>query len=321
MNYSGKICDGCREPLENGDDIVVCPICGTPQHRSCYEKNHKCVNEYLHSTGFVWTDPDEEKKKSEPVSVQNETTQPAQDQPEKQPSFVQATPQNMESVFMRGVLYDPKDDIGKVRVSEAADFIQNSSPRYIHKYMKQKKSGRKLSWNWAAFFFSPFWFFYRKLYKAGAIFLTISVVLSLVNFPWEQRFIEQTAPLTSQLSEIVADKSSADSLTAEEKEKIKTISEQFMEIVEKNNNYLFIVSALIRIILPQVTAALLANYLLKRKMLRVVNLAHNATDDPELVKYTIMRNGGVSIIMPIIALTINAYLPDLLLNIAYKINF
>ena len=184
-----------------------------------------------------------------------------------------------------------------------------------------KGQGRIASWNWAAFFFSPFWFFYRKLYKAGAIFLTISVVLSLVNFPWEQRFIEQTAPLTSQLSEIVADKSSADSLTAEEKEKIKTISEQFMEIVEKNNNYLFIVSALIRIILPQVTAALLANYLLKRKMLRVVNLAHNATDDPELVKYTIMRNGGVSIIMPIIALTINAYLPDLLLNIAYKINF
>ena len=139
MNYSGKICDGCREPLENGDDIVVCPVCGTPQHRSCYEKNHKCVNEYLHSTGFVWTDPDEGKKKSEPVSVQNETTQPAQDQPEKQPSFVQATPQNMESVFMRGVLYDPKDDMGKVRVSEAADFIQNSSPRYIHKYMKQKR--------------------------------------------------------------------------------------------------------------------------------------------------------------------------------------
>ena len=227
----------------------------------------------------------------------------------------------MESVFMRGVLYDPKDDMGKVRVSEAADFIQNSSPRYIRKYMKQKERGRKLSWNWAAFFFSPFWFFYRKLYKAGAIFLTISVVLSLINFPWEQRFIEQTAPLTSQLSEIAADKSSADSLTTEEKEKIKTISEQFMEIVEKNNNYLFIVSALIRIILPQVTAALLANYLLKRKMLRVVNLAHNATDDPELVKYTIMRNGGVSIIMPIIALTINAYLPDLLLNIAYKINF
>lgn len=94
-----------------------------------------------------------------------------------------------------------------------------------------------------------------------------------------------------------------------------------MEIVEKNNNYLFIVSALIRIILPQVTAALLANYLLKRRMLRVVNLAHSATDDPELVKYTIMRNGGVSIIMPIIALTVNAYLPDLLLNIAYKINF
>lgn len=321
MNYSGKICDGCREPLENGDDIVVCPVCGTPQHRSCYEKNHKCVNEYLHSSGFVWTDPDEGKKEPEPHVVQSENSQSAQNRPEQQSPFIQATPQNMESVFMRGVLYDPKDDLGKVRVSEAADFIQNSSPRYIRKYMKQKKSGRKLTWNWAAFFFSPFWFFYRKLYKAGAIFLTVSVVLSLVNFPWEQKFIEQTEPLTSQLSEIVADKSSAGSLTAEEKEKIQNISNQFADVVEKSNIYLFAVSAFIRIILPQVTAALIANYLLKRRMLRVVNLAHSATDDPELVKYTIMRNGGVSIIMPIIAIMADTYLPELLLNIAYKINF
>ena len=135
MNYTGKICDGCREPLKEGDDIVVCPICGTPQHRSCYEKNNKCVNEYLHSTGFTWTDPDEEKRKAEA----EQAVQQEQEQPEQSSPFVQATPQSMESVFMRGVLYDPKDDIGGATVGEAADYIQNSAPRYISKFMKQKK--------------------------------------------------------------------------------------------------------------------------------------------------------------------------------------
>lgn len=318
MNYSGKICDGCREPLENGDDIVVCPICGTPQHRSCYEKNNKCVNEYLHETGFVWTDPDEERRKA--VTAQPESQQD-QNRPEQTIPLAPATPQSMESVFMRGVLYDPKDDIGGATVGEAADFIQNSAPRYISKFKKQKKKNGKLSWNWAAFFFAPYWFFYRKLYKAGAIFLTVSVVLSLVNFPWEQQFAEQAEPVMSQFSEIVAGKSSASSLTAEEKEKLQEISEQFAEVVEKSNMALFAVSALVRIILPQVVAALLANYLLKRKMLRVISLAHDASKEPDIVKYTIMRSGGVSIIMPIIAIMVDNYLPSLLLNIAYKINF
>lgn len=56
-------------------------------------------------------------------------------------------------------------------------------------------------------------------------------------------------------------------------------------------------------------------------MLKVISLAHDASTEPNTVKYTIMRNGGVAIIMPIIAIMVDNYLPSLLLNIAYKINF
>ena len=321
MNYTGKICDGCREPLQDGEDIVVCPICGTPQHRSCYEKNHKCVNEYLHDSGFTWTDPDEGRKKKVTEQVDTQAFQESDKSAEQQSPFEPATSKNMENIFMRGVLYDPKDDMGKVRVSEAADYIQNSAPRYIQKFMKQKKSGKKLTWNWAAFFFSSYWYFYRKLYKVGSVFLAISVVLSLVHFPWEQRLIDQTEPYISQANEILTDKSSLSSLTEEEQEELKTISQEMLKITENVNYFLFFLSFAIRLLIPRILAALLANYLLKRRMLRVVNLAHSATDDPELVRYTIMRNGGVSIIMPIIAIMVDNYLPSLLLNIAYKINF
>lgn len=315
MNYSGKICDGCREPLENGDDIVVCPVCGTPQHRSCYEKNHKCVNEYLHSTGFVWTDPDAEKQKTEAEQAAREE----QSQPEQQP-FVQATPQSMESVFMRGVLYDPKDDIGGATVGEAADYIQNSAPRYISKFMKQKRKNGKLSWNWAAFFFAPYWFFYRKLYKAGSVFLALSVALTLATASRVEKILPTYEKWLSVSSDLYDINASTEKPSTEKEQKRENLRAESIKLIKEMLPTLLTVLAIRRGI-PNIIAALIANYLFKKKMLKVISLAHDASTEPNTVKYTIMRNGGVAIIMPIIAIMVDNYLPSLLLNIAYKINF
>lgn len=316
MNYTGKLCDGCRQPLENGDDIVVCPICGTPQHRSCYEKNNKCVNEYLHSTDFTWTDPEEEqRKKEEELKAQQAEQQP---QPSDQPVFAPATPQSMESVFLRGVLYDPKDDIGGATVGEAADFIQNSAPRYIRKFMKQKKSGRKLSWNWAAFFFAPYWFFYRKLYKAGAVFLALSVALSLATVSLTENLYgvyEKMVTVQEELSELVKGK---EDLNDEDTQKFDKLYAESAKLAKAAIPSLAII-LLIQKVLPNTIAALLADFLLKKRMLRVISFSRGTSSEPDAVKYTIMRNGGVSVLMPIIAIMIDNYLPSLLLSIAYKL--
>ncbi|MGN0548783.1 MAG: RING finger protein [Acutalibacteraceae bacterium] len=316
MNYTGKLCDGCRQPLENGDDIVVCPICGTPQHRSCYEKNNKCVNEYLHSTGFTWTDPEEEQRKKEEELKAQQTEQDAQ--PSDQPVFASATPQSMESVFLRGVLYDPKDDVGGATVGEAADFIQNSAPRYIRKFMKQKKKGGKLSWNWAAFFFSPYWFFYRKLYKAGAVFLALSVALSLATVSLTEKLYgvyEKMVTVQEELSELVRGK---EDLNDEDTQKFDKLYAESAKLAKAAIPSLAII-LLIQKVIPNTIAALLADFLLKKRMLRVISFSRGASSEPDAVKYTIMRNGGVSVLMPIIAIMIDNYLPSLLLSIAYKL--
>ena len=316
MNYTGKLCDGCRQPLENGDDIVVCPICGTPQHRSCYEKNNKCVNEYLHSTDFTWTDPEEEqRKKEEELKAQQAEQQP---QPSDQPVFAPATPQSMESVFLRGVLYDPKDDIGGATVGEAAEFVQNSAPRYIRKFMKQKKSGRKLSWNWAAFFFAPYWFFYRKLYKAGAVFLALSVALSLATVSLTENLYgvyEKMVTVQEELSELVKGK---EDLNDEDTQKFDKLYAESAKLAKAAIPSLAII-LLIQKVIPNTIAALLADFLLKKRMLRVISFSRGTSSEPDAVKYTIMRNGGVSVLMPIIAIMIDNYLPSLLLSIAYKL--
>lgn len=285
MNYTGKLCDGCRQPLENGDDIVVCPICGTPQHRSCYEKNNKCVNEYLHSTGFAWTDPEEEQRKKEEELKARQNVQEAQSS--DQPVFASPTPQNMESVFLRGVLYDPKDDVGGATVGEAADFIQNSAPRYIRKYMKQKKKGRKLSWNWAAFFFSPYWFFYRKLYKAGVFFLALSVALSLATVSLTENLYgvyEKMVTVQEELSELVKGK---EDLNDEDTQRFDKLYAESAKLAKAAIPSLAII-LLIQKVLPNTIAALLADFLLKKRMLRVISFSRGTSSEPDAVKYTIM---------------------------------
>lgn len=52
--YIGARCTVCSEKFKDGDDIVVCPECGTPYHKECYKKEGKCVNEALHQSGGSW---------------------------------------------------------------------------------------------------------------------------------------------------------------------------------------------------------------------------------------------------------------------------
>ena len=38
MEFTEYKCPVCGEQFKKGDDIVVCPECGAPHHRECYEK-------------------------------------------------------------------------------------------------------------------------------------------------------------------------------------------------------------------------------------------------------------------------------------------
>ena len=55
--FTGCPCSVCGKALTDTDDIVVCPDCGAPYHRACYEKQGGCVYADKHGTGFEWTPP------------------------------------------------------------------------------------------------------------------------------------------------------------------------------------------------------------------------------------------------------------------------
>ena len=47
-SYKNEKCPVCNTEFKDGDDIVTCPVCGTPHHRECYNKIGHCINEDKH---------------------------------------------------------------------------------------------------------------------------------------------------------------------------------------------------------------------------------------------------------------------------------
>ncbi len=58
-------------------------------------------------------------------------------------------------------------------------FVQKNADYYIAKWKIMAASGSKISWNWAAFFFTSLWFGYRKMYLYAFLYILINL-LSLV---------------------------------------------------------------------------------------------------------------------------------------------
>lgn len=71
VDYTGTKCPVCGKPFLKGDDIVVCPECGAPYHRACYQEAGKCIFSDKHGTGEVWQTPHVEAPNPEQETADN----------------------------------------------------------------------------------------------------------------------------------------------------------------------------------------------------------------------------------------------------------
>ena len=151
MFYDNKVCDGCSEIMLEGDDIVVCPECGTPQHRECYNKNNECVNAHLHAEGFDWRQAHAEASESETAqesaanseSVQKEESSDAQPKSEFEsseglPNMPPMPEFRIDGVYIKGQTYDADEDIGGATVREVVTYTQVNFKHYIKKLIKNR---------------------------------------------------------------------------------------------------------------------------------------------------------------------------------------
>lgn len=211
--YYGCPCEGCGKPLTLQDDIVVCPDCGAPYHRDCYEKLGRCIHAPAHAAGYEWKFPYQESElctcpacgertlRSEsvcrccgaalpPEGAQEPTDRADSDEHSEEFDYSTFYRQFQETGAPQ---VDPlrqtyQAAFGKEEVMDGipckdwADFIGPASPAYLSAYCRMQLSHTKTSMSFSAMLFGPFYFFYRKAWKPAFGFLAAEMLLAAPTF-------------------------------------------------------------------------------------------------------------------------------------------
>lgn len=209
MEFNEYKCPVCSKNFTDGDDVVVCPECGAPHHRECYENTGHCFYEDRHGEDFSFENTDtgsgsedEEYLECRNCHFHNEKTAfycnrcgapliDVNDQAQgSQQNYgfngqAQNNPQgNFQGTpFGFGVgnmpAFDPlagmnaEEEIAEnVKVSEAAKYIGKNTQYFLAVFKRiRDKAGARF--NFSAMIFAEVYFLYRKMTVLG-------IVLSLV---------------------------------------------------------------------------------------------------------------------------------------------
>lgn len=300
-------CPYCEKMFTETDDTVYCPQCGTPHHRECFLHHGECANASKHEEGFVWQrTPEPQEPKETPETSDDESVICPKCGTEISPTTLVCPGCGMRfgtmpntggfaynpDYFMKGVSVDPSEDLGGFTAKEAAMYTQSKASDYIRKFSKQKKTGKGFGWNWAAFLFTPLWFFYRKLYKAGLCFVAVFVAISLFTaVPASKDYNKAMETIEKYVT--VYEDSTYDALS----EQIASLSpEQMSEVATAMLGYFkwtFIQLAIQMI--PSAVAALIADKLYKNKTARDIESVREFSQNQKTFEMLMLRKGGTSV--------------------------
>lgn len=288
FRFINENCPVCNNEFQPDDDIVVCPLCGTPHHRECYNQSRKCVNDSLHNEGFRWSASFKEEPKIEKEPDFQPENQSASENRNNAPfpPFNMPFPPHQENPFK---LF-PEEMTDGVATEEAATFVQQDSVKYVQKFFYAKFNKRTM--NWAAFFFAPYWFFYRKMYKLGAIFMALLLAISFISFlPPVERFYEATVEYEEQIDRIASE----DMTTEEMQKAITDLSQEAMDTLRQNylGAGLFATQTLLSILIS-VYIGLNANKWYYHHVIDSIKKIKEQESDKEKRSVLYYKTGGVS---------------------------
>lgn len=169
MDFKKFICPVCNNAFKDGDDVVVCPDCGTPHHRECWKITGKCFNENLHGT-----DTPVELVEAEIVDEIKEEA--VEKNPEKMAENRDFSNKNEIPEFLRTTEVQSTLIEGKPTVLYEIAVGKNQK-YYIPRFAILNKLKNGISWNFMAFLVPLSWSLYRKMYKFSAIFLALYLVI------------------------------------------------------------------------------------------------------------------------------------------------
>lgn len=200
-NYIGVQCPVCEKRFVDGDDVVVCPICGAPHHRACYQQLGKCALDDHHAPDYAWENPSasamngtqDAHAQQTVVCAVCKTSSPSHclfcqtcgARLDRQNAVASSGNANPGSAYTPPVInaytmafggLSPTEELNGVSVRDLAIFVGPSAHYFLPQFkMLALKGGPSV--NLPSIIFSFFYFFYRKMYGIGALFLGL-VLLS-----------------------------------------------------------------------------------------------------------------------------------------------
>ncbi len=298
MKYDNVKCPVCDEVFTPESDVVVCPECGTPHHRDCYLKTGSCHNDEKHNDEFKWTNPNtpvvgapEKVQRVDPPKVITGGVVTPEMAPNGAVPAIEVDRDGNTRAVYRAISANEK--IGEFTVEEYGKLVQKNIHKYIPKFMMLEKTNGKISINWAAFFFGPFWLFYRKMYKYGAVALLILSVLPLIFMGDVLAFSEEYTAAYNDFAEVMlADADMSD-------DELAAMTEEVMEnmpvepTVLRVSGYIeFAVSAVL---------AIFGNFMYKTHCENILRDAKSLKDRPDEWNAKIAKSGGRTILAILMA--------------------
>lgn len=224
--YVNVPCAKCGKPFTEDDDVVVCPDCGAPHHRSCYLELGHCARQDQHADGSMWQDPRRETARKENVvcprcgavnlpdaeycatcgipldgsyqgpqagSYQQNGSAGGSSYGSYQtggPYQSYSRPTEPQPIMTPiGPIYH-NDDFDGVTAQEIAVYIGPNYRRYLSVFKMMKVSGHNFSFNWSAFFFNYCFLFYRKLYRPAIVAMSLIAMLFIPRLLYSSESIK-----------------------------------------------------------------------------------------------------------------------------------
>lgn len=190
-NFYNKKCSYCKEKFEDESDVVVCPKCGNPYHKSCYEKIGHCNH---------IKDEDENEEQTKKESISTKTCPKCGHENSENAIFCEKcgneffyfnennrkNSQNGYPNISPPFIFDPLNEIDKngsiedVKVKDISEYVQTNVPYYLFTFNRLSKF-KQNKFNFSAFLFTGGWLLYRKNYILGSIITFIVAISSIVS--------------------------------------------------------------------------------------------------------------------------------------------
>lgn len=171
--FKNEKCAACGMKFFDDADIVVCPECGTPYHRECWERIGACVHSAEHGS-YEWKGENQELREhlENIESTENQKHENTNDGFE----IIHVDSYDEYREIMDKKLLEQQKDfdaIDGVTAQELLKFIGKNGYYYLPVFKDIRKNNKSLKLNFAAFLMFPMHCFYRKMNLFGVVMMTL----------------------------------------------------------------------------------------------------------------------------------------------------